>query len=260
MDVLQKHLEHSEAMIPITERVDKGKGTLKQSILAKAEKLQKASEVFNNFADELITLDNIKATEQDKVSFFNKLYNQYLNLKGRQNFLTNKLDEFKAIRSDVLEDVGLSKAASEKEIDASNNRRVKFINKKVRQVEASIEQINESIEEIWDNEKVNELFSRELAEKSKLKQEAENVENVNEEIEKIKQINTLEELKKVKTSNPAVAAAIEKKKKELEKQRRDKAQAARETNRYNAPTTSATNAAAQNASQNYNVGETITLP
>lgn len=265
IDVLEQHLKYQEEAIPVNERIDKGEGSFKTAILEKAKSMQQAYKTFESFAPELIKLEHADATEQDKVAFYNQLANQYLNLKSRQEYLNKKAKEVQDIQNQVLSEIpGNNVNADQETIETlkKGNRRLGFINKKVQQAEKSLEQVSEALEKFWDQETIDKLFKAKMQQKKAAEEAVAKTEETVKEIEEVKNIETNEELakKEAETKNPAVLNEIEKKKKEIATEKKQKVAEAKESNREFDQAEKANEEAAKKAVNNYNVGEEFTLP
>lgn len=265
LDALKQHLTQSEQMIPIAERIDNGSGEFVQSVMRKAEAMQRANKNFNAFGNELIKLENENATEEDKVTFFNQLANKYLNLKGRQDYLKNKVDELQKLRSDVLKDLNLPNEVlnfkDQMAKETKKSRRLKFINDKVTTAETALEQVSNAVEDVWDQKKVSEAFDKAIKNKIEQEKDLENAEQVESEIRKVRSTSSKSDLEEAKkSSNPAVAEAAKKREEELKKEETEEAQAKKTSNRQFKKKKEAVKEAATNIQQNYNEGETVTLP
>jgi len=232
LQILKEELEQTLKFTDISEADKNSKDEnntnkkLVETILAKAEHLQKQNEKFKDFSPDIIKLDDPRTTKELNEEYLNHLNSKYIETKSLQYDSENKLKDLIKKRSDILEEIGLDKnLQTEDEILVNKEKTSPLLNQtnnQIRQTEKEITKYKKDINDLWDNKSlVNTSFKQYLDNKDEIsnKLSDENERKHQDIIDKINNATTKEDLKGIKSDNPIIKeklAAKQKILKELE--------------------------------------------
>jgi hypothetical protein len=181
MQVLEEKLNSDSKFNEIIEndQFSDAKNNSKQfvkDVLDTAKYLKKQNEKFTDFSKDIIDLDGLGATQEQKDNFIDHLNRGYLNVKhiARQEQLT--LDKLKEKREAILSDINLPKElVTEDELLVNaekNNEILKSVNDEIRESEATLQKYNQDIAEIWGSKDITKkAFEKFVKEDNQLNEE-----------------------------------------------------------------------------------------
>jgi len=230
IDALKQYLEQSRQTEELA--TDEDSKTLVKDIVDKASYMQKQYESYKDFSNSLIKLDNI-GTEDDKTSFYNRLADTYINLKGDEYTQRNKLQELNSTKDNLLKELRNNENVRTEDIVDSNatedifkyryeqDPRIKLINSQINQSKSDLKETDDLVNNlIWDNTEINKAFKNYVNVNNKTREDnsPENITKVTDETTKVNEATTIEELNEVKPTNPVVKQQVQAKKEEFKQQ------------------------------------------
>jgi len=274
IDVLRQHLETSSELASLNKADKTDNKKFIDNILEQAKKLEKDNTLFQSFAPSIFDLNNPEANANDKVAFYNKLTDIYLNNKSNQYYNQQKLQEKKATFNTLLEERGINY------IDVENNpakvRDLSTIDNRIGKIYNEIGSLNNKLRDIdklnnafWDNKSVKEAFSKEVKEANKIRKEQDSIEKETTDVlEKINLAKTLDELDDINIpeniASESIKETLNSKRKEIQSKISENSKKVSEKNAkltLEEQEKDRLNEEALNyLSNNFNVGETVTIP
>jgi len=229
LQILKEELEQALKFTDISEADKNSKDEnntnkkLVETILAKAEHLQKQNEKFKDFSPDIIKLDDPRTTKELNEEYLNHLNSKYIETKSLQYDAENNLKELNKKRDNILDELGLDKGLQIEDEIATNKEQssslLKQVSDKIRETEKEVSKYKKDINELWENKDlINKSFKSYINEKEKKQKQTseENVQKTDEINSNIKSATTVEELDKIKP-NEYTAQQFNQKREELEK-------------------------------------------
>lgn len=231
VEALEQHLTElskSEDFSQDPKLVEVNKKFIKDAV-EQAKYMQSQYQSYLDFSNNLINLNHPDAIPDQKVDFYNQLASTYITYKGIEFSEKKKLSNLNTEKSKLLKDIKEPTTTSDlnpefiegkTEDIYKNNReetdpRLKLLNDKINSTKDKLSFINELVNNtIWDSEKVNKAFAKKVEENRDItnKTNPQVQEELDNTFDKIKEAVSEKELEDIKTDNPQVQDAVEKKK------------------------------------------------
>jgi hypothetical protein len=262
IDVLKASLEEQRKSVPDVE------DAFINDIISKAETLKNSYNTFKEFSNSLIKLKNKKATDQERIDFYNKLVNKYIDLNANKQYLKNKINSDINLRQEILREKDLpTELVTDDEVlikEESKDKRLKQLNDRIRTYETYLSNLQKNIDEVWNSDKHNKDFNKYIAQREELETKQKKAEALDSLFEKLNNAKTVEELDSITNEDPDIKDAFDVKKAEtrnkLLKEQKQKDQQTKETSEAQADESDIlSQKEIDNISKNYNIGETVTL-
>lgn len=274
LDVLKQHLEKSSELVKVTEREKIDHKKFIDSIMEKANSLQEEYNTFQDFAPSVIKLDNKNATVNEKVDFYNKLANQYVDNKSRELYINKKLSKKEEQFNNLLNQRGIDPSSIEdnkwkvRDLGIIDSRITK-LNEEIQNLKEDLKQVKSISNSFWDNKTASEAFNKQVNNRIKREKYAAQIEeDTNNTIELINSAESLDELDNINIPDNVPSEVLEQyindKRKEIQDKNDIQAkQASEENEQYNQQSNAekiANEESLEYIKNNFNVGETVTVP
>ena len=189
-----------------------------RDLISRAEVMQKKYQTYQDFSRDLVVLENENATDEQKIAFYNKLADDYVNEEGNRYEAKKTLEKLNKQKSELLSELGDNPNIKTNEIIDENTQddafkyrfeedpRVVKINNEIEEASKEIDRIDNKInKDLWNKEEVNKAFNEHVNQYKKLSaimEVVENEEQYNEVLDTIDSITEKEELLKYVQSLP----------------------------------------------------------
>ena len=193
LQILKEELEQTLKFTDISEADKSSKDEnntnkkLVETILAKAEHLQKQNEKFKDFSPDIIKLEDPRTTKELNEEYLNHLNSKYIETKSLQYDAENNLKELNKKRDNILDELGLDKGLQiENELSVIKERSsslLKQVSDKIRETEKEVSKYKKDVNELWENKDlINKSFKSYIdnKEKSQKQTSEENVQKAEE--------------------------------------------------------------------------------
>lgn len=277
LEALEEHLNASKELQDVAQREGKELSQIVEPIMERAKKLQNDVEVFKEFAPSFLSMENEKATEQDKRMYYDAMAREYTSKRNMLYFTQQLKGEKMEQRRKVLESAGLDpNLVIDDEVAkqaAKDNFALARINEEVSEYDKAEEFLKQEVNDFWKESTHKEQFDSYVGNREKIEQafNEENVKKVSEANKAIENATSEEELDSIQMTgteaDKALKKAIKKKRKEIQEAEAKRAaeeaeRQARET-KEKKEAEAARKAMAEDTgnyiAENYNPGENIPL-
>lgn len=202
IDTLKQFLTASADFAKVAEREGKDPTQYINEIVNKAEYLKESANTFDNFASNVIELNNDNATEEDYAQFYSKINSQYLVNKSKKFSANRLLSKANKQLDDLLKEKKYSREHIEDKTSyhamQQNDPRVKYVANKIKEATELIKDLDIQADAMWDSVSANSKFRAFVNNKAALEKEiAEGEEVVEDTLNEIKNAKTPEEIEAI---------------------------------------------------------------
>jgi len=229
MIALEEYLKASEPVAEAAGLQGRTREEFISSTMARAKKVQKDYELFQDLGKEVIKLDNEDATQSDKELFLSSLGSVYMSKRNSLYHYQDALAAAKQTRSDALKSAGVKPESVLEDTVAmaaeADNNMLKTARERVQALEKKVDEVKQDLDNFWNGETIKKDFDEFAKNAKQLREQfAEaNQKAVQDLSELIKDATTPEDLDAVqegvdklpKESKEGLNAKIKAKRKEL---------------------------------------------
>lgn len=290
-DVLKQYLENSKGVKELASREEKEVDDMISDIMGRAKSMRQAFQSVQEYGPSIIPVGKETTTEEDKVAYFASLGREYMRATNFKNFyselykkeVTKYNDILKSLTGDEVKTLSDKIGNLDKSLEEMDSNKYVYPNLEgdirlensldaLKQTEKVINKFNKDLSDFWKKSTHEKNFDEFTKVREDIRKAAEEEEELTKASDAIKRATTEEEVNAVKVPNNIGGKTIEAEKqqkiaelklnKEKAKQEAVKKQQETITNKeeQEASDLSEESHFANNAVENFNVGETIPLP